>query len=109
MDYDTAWVLFPFNVPRGAPLVVEENKQGHCWHTARGIVGIKKSDYNKIGGYERCLSYISRSSDSVFFKNMNENLKKVIMRREFGLFHVGHPGSNANRGRQWSIEQCTMQ
>lgn len=99
------WVLFAFNVPQGAPLAINEvGGKGYCWHTAKGIVGIKKKDYDKIGGYEKSLPYISTRTDSDFYNRMTAGLDKVVIRKELGLFHVGHPGSNASR--YWKVEDA---
>jgi hypothetical protein len=101
-----SWVIFPFNVPQGAPLAINEpGGKGYCWHTARGIVGIKKSDYKKVGGYEKSLSLISNRTDSNFFNRMVERLK-VIKRREPGFFHVNHFGSNASKFWRLEDAQC---
>jgi len=100
----TAWVLLTFNLPRGAPLAINEaGGNGFNWHTARGIVGIKKSDYKKVGGYEASLPLISTRSDSDFFNRMMAKIN-VVIRKEVGLFHVNHPGSNANRF--WKLEDA---
>jgi hypothetical protein len=98
-----AWVLFSFNIPKGAPLLINETLKGACWHTARGIVGIKKKDYDKIGGYKESLPYISTQTDSNFFNRMKAQLDHVVTRREVGLFHVNHPGSNASK--HWKVEE----
>jgi hypothetical protein len=97
----TAWVPFAFNVPKGGKLEVVKTNKGYCWHTARGIVGIKKSDYRKVGGYEGCLDLIQMRTDSSFYNRMKDKLK-IVERREVGLFHVGHKGTNASRF--WRIE-----
>jgi hypothetical protein len=98
------WVLFSFNIPKGAPIIIVENMKGCCWHTAKGIVGIKKSDYDKIGGYEKSLPLISTRTDSDFYLRMQEGLRKVMVRKEVGLFHINHKGSNASR--IWRIEDA---
>ena len=97
----TAWVPFAFNVPKGAPLEVVPTGPGFCWHTAKGIVGITKSDYNKVGGYEGCLDLIAMRTDSDFYNRMQKKLT-IIQGRQPGLFHVGHKGSNASRF--WRID-----
>lgn len=96
-----AWVPFSFNVPQGAELKVRETGKGFCWHTAKGIVGIKKTDYKKVGGYEECLDFIQRSTDSNFYNRMKKKIK-VVEGREPGLFHVAHNGTNASRF--WRLE-----
>lgn len=98
----TAWVPFAFNIPKGAKLEVVSTKNGYCWHTARGIVGIKKKDYKKVGGYEKSLDLVATRTDSDFYGRMTEHLE-VIKGREPGLFHVCHYGSNASRF--WSLEE----
>jgi hypothetical protein len=104
VEEGVAWVLFSFNIPKGAPLAIVETEKGYCWHTARGIVGIKKKDYRKVGGYEGSLPLISNRTDSDFYLRICKGLKKVIMRKEVGLFHVNHYGSNANK--LWRVEDA---
>jgi len=99
-----SWVPFSFNIPKGAPLAIVETAKGCCWHTARGIVGIKKKDYEKVGGYEESLPLISNRTDSNFYLRMCKGLKKVIARKEVGLFHVNHYGSNASK--LWRVEDA---
>jgi hypothetical protein len=99
-----SWVPFSFNIPKGAPLAIVETGKGYCWHTARGIVGIKKKDYEKIGGYEESLDLISTRTDSNFYLRMVKGLKKVIARKEVGFFHVNHYGSNASK--HWRLEDA---
>jgi hypothetical protein len=96
----TAWVPLSYNVPQGAPLAITGGP-GRCWHTARGIVGIKRQDYKAVGGYEGSLPLISTQSDSNFYMRMVEKME-IVMRKEEGLFHVNHPGSNANK--KWKLE-----
>jgi hypothetical protein len=97
----TAWILFPYNVPKGAPLEITGGP-GRCWHTAKGIVGIKKSDYEMVGGYEGCFPLIRSKTDSNFYLRMKEKLV-IVARKEEGLFHVNHNGSNASR--LWELEE----
>jgi hypothetical protein len=88
-------------VPQGAPLAITGGP-GRCWHTARGIVGVKRQDYKEVGGYEGSLPLISTNSDSNFYMRMVEKME-IVMRKEEGLFHVNHPGSNANK--KWKLEE----
>ena len=104
VEEGTAWVPFAFNVPMGAPLQVVQTKPGFCWHTAKGIVGIKKSDYEKAGGYEECLDLIATRTDSDFYNRISKHLK-IVQGREPALFHVGHKGSNASRF--WRMDHVT--
>jgi hypothetical protein len=97
-----AWVVKAYAVPRGAPLKQAPGIPGFGWYGARGIVGILKDDYRKIGGYP-WEDKVMRSSDSVFYKKIRWNLR-LNEGPEQGFFHVGHAGSNFGNTRNWNWE-----
>ena len=94
------WVPFSYNVLCDIEREIQ-NIVGCCWHTARGIVGILKKDYDAIGGYN--IDYVKDNSDSNFFNRMKAANYDIKMEKTNGLFHIAHPGSHASR--VWSIEQ----
>jgi hypothetical protein len=93
VEAGTAWIIMPYNVPYGAILEIK-NHPGYGWHTAKGITGILKGDYDSIGGFET--KFLKNKSDSVFYMKIRRNMN-VIERKEIGFYHINHPGSNYSR------------
>jgi len=84
----TCWVPHPYHVRRGAPLLHDGGK----WRTARGLTGILKSNYYKMGKTREV--YINSRHDSVRFLNMCEKFTVAEHKTAQGFFHVDHPGGN---------------
>ena len=90
----SAWVVFPAGLK-----AVEDQARfwkdaiPKQWHTAKGIVGITKKDYDKIGGYNY-EQYVKDHSDSNFYHRMHSGGLAVTEKREIGFFHINHPGSH---------------
>lgn len=93
------WIIMSYNIP--AFTKMEKGGSYSGWHTAKGIVGILKSDYNKVGGYDH--KFIKDKSDSDFYVRMVKNYE-IYVNKEDGFFHVNHPGSNAHR--IWKIDNA---
>ena len=92
-----AWVILAYNIP--AFTKFEKGGVHSGWHTAKGIVGILKKDYFRVGGYNP--QYIKDKCDSDFYVRIAQKFK-LVMNKENGFFHVNHPGSNA--GRIWRVD-----
>jgi hypothetical protein len=98
----TAWVVKVYAVPKGAPLKQVVGIPGFGWYGARGVVGILKEDYRKVGGYP-WEARVMRSADSVFYNKIRGSLK-LNEGPEQGFFHIGHAASNFNNTRNWNWE-----
>ena len=71
---------------------IEANQFKRFYYTARGIVGMFKDDYYKIGGYD--VNYLKDKSDSNFYLRLMESDLKVKEERVKNVYHVHHPGSH---------------
>jgi hypothetical protein len=96
----TAWVPKAYAVPFGAPRKKATGIPGFGWYGARGIVGILKYDYRRIGGYP-WKEKIMRSSDSIFYNRVRGNLN-IVEGAEEGFFHIGHAGTNFSNTKNWN-------
>ena len=96
-----AWVVRTHAIPRGAPLK-HFNLPGFGYHGARGLVGMKKKDWESLGGYNT--KYILRSSDSDFYRRMAVAGYELILERVEDFYHIGHPGTNFSNTRNWKWE-----
>ena len=87
---------------------IEANQFKRFYYTARGIVGIFKDDYYRIGGYNN--DYIKDKSDSNFYLRLLESDIIVKEEKVKNVYHVHHPGSHmggASRlNKEGRVETC---
>lgn len=62
------------------------------YYSARGIIGIYKKDFYKIGGYD--CSYLKDRADSVFFDRLDKSDIEIKEQKVNNVYHVSHPGSH---------------
>ena len=70
----------------------EKNKIRRFYYTPKGIVGIHKNDYYKIGGYD--CDYLKDRSDSIFYKRMIDSDIKVLVEKVDYVYHIAHIGTH---------------
>ena len=87
---------------------IEANQFKRFYYTARGIVGMFKDDYYKIGGYD--VNYLKDKSDSNFYRRMIASDLEVKEERVKNVYHVHHPGSHMGGGsrlnKEGRVETC---
>ena len=87
---------------------IEANQIARFHYTARGIVGMLKDDYYKIGGYD--VNYIKDQSDSNFYRRMIASDLEVKEEKVKNVYHVHHPGSHMGGGsrlnKEGRVETC---
>lgn len=89
-----AWVILPTVADSEESIgLLQHGGIATSHYTARGIVGITKSDFFENGGYNT--DYIKDRSDSNFHDRLSANNNiSVLESYESDVFHVWHPGSH---------------
>ena len=87
---------------------IEANQFKRFYYTARGIVGMFKYDYYRLGGLD--IGYIKDQSDSNFYRRIIASDLNVKEEKVKNVYHVHHPGSHmggASRlNKEGRVETC---
>lgn len=90
---NSVWVIMSTSARHVVDIPYYETEQlKRYYYTAKGIVGITKKNFYKLGGYD--CRYIKDRVDSMFYEAIKKSDLTTFEEHVNSVYHVRHPGSH---------------